>query len=180
MGRWKNTTLAWSLCVIFAAASSSEAKALVAAGDSTLTGYIVQHCLTAENTQPNRESVILFVDFLRFGCISCLNQFLEFCDTLKVVSGSAGRMNVVVVIKRDRQEENIQSRAMRSWLNGCGLNLAMTLVPADVFPVFGVEGTALMILDRHREFVYFGPIPVTPGERKSVVDRIIALKRPQE
>ncbi len=177
MVRWRNVAFVWSWCVICLAVCASGATAGTAERDSTLTDYVVQHCLIAGSARPDRESIILFVDFLRFGCMSCLNQFLELCDTLKDVSRRDGPLNVVVVFKRNGQEEHLQSRAMRSWLHGSGLSLPMTLIPADVFSTFGVEGTAFMILDRHKEFTYFGPIPSTPDERKSVVDRITALKR---
>ena len=175
--KWKNLAFVLSWFVVCLTICTSDATAGAAAKDSSLTDYVVRHCLTAANARTGRESIILFVDFLRFGCMSCLNQFLDLCDTLKDVSRKEGPLNVVVVFKRDGQAENVQSRAMRSWLNGSGLSLPMTIIPAEVFTSFGVEGTALMILDRHKEFAFYGPIPSTPAERTSAVDRIVALKR---
>ncbi len=177
MGKWKTIRRICCCVLVCVVVGHVYASPGGTAADSTLTDYVLRHCLSSDNVQPGRESVILFVEFLRFGCLTCLDQFLDFCDTVRKTSGTAGPVNVVVVIKRDRQEERTQFRAMRSWLDACGLNLPFILAPEGVFSEFGVGSTALMILDRRKDFAWFGPIPATPAERKSVIERIIMLKK---
>jgi len=131
--------------------------------------YVKKACMPAPDHRENKKTVAIFIEFLRFGCLACLNEFLDFCDTLKAVSDAYGNVGVILIFKRDHQEEDQQYRQMKSWIKGTGLNFRFRIAPPELFDENHITEISLLILDRNYEFNYYNQFPLTMRKKEEIL-----------
>ena len=84
--------------------------------------FIKDACVQSGGKSRSGKKVVLFVEFLKFGCETCLNNFLDFCDTLNICRSPSGDPDVLLIFERDNQNLENQSRQMQSWIRSTGLH----------------------------------------------------------
>ncbi len=144
--------------------------------DSSMEEYLRNALPLVAGVTSGRESVVIVFDFLRFGCVPCLNAFLDLCDTLRSPGVLTSPVNIVLFIRRDKESKHEQERRMRSWLRSSGADLPFRFVEAERYERFGIADVALLLFDRSRVFDAFVPLPKTGEERTFLIKRIERLK----
>jgi hypothetical protein len=143
----------------------------------SLINYVKKVCQDSPEIQKNTKTLAVFVEFLRFGCLACLNNFLDFCDTVNMLSGHPGSPNVILFFKRDNQEYDRQYEQMQSWMHATGLNFQFRIAPSDIFEENNITENILLILDHDYSFDYYNQFPLTMEKKREILGRLYEAKR---
>ncbi len=141
---------------------------------SSLTDYVKRVCDSSSGISDGKKRVVIFTDFLRFGCLPCLNAFFDFSDSLEKLRKSVNGIEAIMLLRRDNQEEESQIAQMRSWIGAAGLTFQFRIIPAEVFSEFNLTETTVMIIDRDGSFEYVARFPLTTEDRRNIMERLSA------
>jgi hypothetical protein len=144
---------------------------------SSLAEYAISVCKKSTGLHHNSKTLIFFIDFARFGCVNCLNEFLDFCDTIRMRSEQVHYVTIILFFERDLQNENVQYKQMKSWVHATGINFPFYLVPSKVFRDNFILDTSLMILDSNFSFEYFDRFPLTSEKKKIILNKLFPKER---
>ncbi len=134
-----------------------------------LQEYVKNLCSESGDSGRYQKTVAIFIEFLRFGCLSCLNAFLDFCDSLKALNRQCDSCEVVLIFKKDNQEDFLQYRQMKSWVQASGLNFRFAIAPEELFAVNYISDVAVLILDRDYEYDFYTQFPLTQGKKGEIM-----------
>ena len=172
---WKPIWFAVLVILLCASATGGTTNRIFAGSDTTLVDYLHTTLGAAERSAPARPSVVVLFDFLRFGCVPCLNDFLDLCDTLRQFRGDPPSFSIHLLIRRNDQPAGDQEREMRSWLRSSGTDLPFHLVPGEAFNRYGLTDVTVLLLDAAGAFEHIARLPKTGAERADIVRRVKSL-----
>ncbi len=125
-------------------------------------------------TIPPEKTVLVFlIRFVNFGCVPCLNSFVDFCDTLKEQGELRRNCSVVLLFERDNQDRAMQYKQMKAWMNAVGIKFPFSLIPSKVFEEHGISYTSVLIIEHGDRIGYMSQFPLTQETWESISARIV-------
>lgn len=112
----------------------------------------------------------LFIRFTDFGCVPCLNNFLDVCDTIAQAMRVHGSRPVALVFMRDRRERSDQERILHRWASVHRIHFPVFVAPENFFTTHFLDYSTFVVLDREGEFIFFEKFPLSAEKLHAVTD----------
>lgn len=138
----------------------------------SLVGYVKNFCENSPDIHQEKKTLAVFIEFIKFGCLACLNNFLDLCDTMELYSEHFGSPNVILVFERDNQEYNRQFEQMKSWIEATGIGFHFRIAPSNIFERNNITEIVLIMLDRDCSFDYYTQLPLTEEEKRKLLRKL--------
>ena len=144
-------------------------------GDSdslSLLPYVQKICEKSTEFPNRKKSLVVLVEFLKFGCVTCLNNFMDLCDTIKFLSKQTDSPNVILIFERDNQIYERQYGQMKSWVEATGLRFPFRIAPPGIFEENHLTDIVLILLDRDCTFSYYQQLPLSEDNKRILLRRL--------
>ena len=116
-----------------------------------------------------KKSVLgIYVIFSDFGCVECLNNFLDMCDSIRSRSDS-GRGRVVMFVRRDDGKISYQAMTLKLWALANGIGFRIYIISRGYFSLNGFKRSTALLLGEHSEEVGRWEIPLASEERDYIL-----------
>ncbi len=134
----------------------------------SLERYIRQGSSRLSPGSEHRKVMAFVIRFVNFGCVYCLNDFFEFCDSLQANVAGHHRSDILLMVVRDERDEATQARIMRGWAEANGLKFPVHLVPEEVIESYEIDYTTIVVIDERDAIEYFEKFPVSAERKKEI------------
>ncbi|HUN66003.1 MAG TPA: hypothetical protein VMW43_07860 [Bacteroidota bacterium] len=114
----------------------------------------------------------LLLRFENFSCLPCLNNFMEFCDSLRDARMPKSPIPVIIVVARNEQSTDRQKVSMRRWADENGLPYPLTCVPRGFFAAWHIEKSEVVLWSPAGGIERTEPIPLSTAGRSWLLHRL--------
>jgi hypothetical protein len=137
-----------------------------------LAAYIRSLTPAGPSLAPRKAVLVFFLRFVDFGCEVCLNNFLDFCDTLNSSVSRYGFRNIIMVFQRDDNEEGYQMKTTRKWSRACNLHYPIYLAPSELFEENDIEYSTAMFLNDSDVIELSGQVPLPVEVQNEFIEKL--------
>jgi hypothetical protein len=142
------------------------------AASSSLASCIRSLTPPISSGEPRKPVLGLFLRFVDFGCEVCLNNFLDFCDSVNSNAARYGTRTVVMVFQRDDNEESYQLKTLRKWSRACNLNYPTCLASPEMFEENQIKYSTAILLNGSDTIELRAQIPLSVETQKEFILRL--------
>jgi uncharacterized membrane protein YphA (DoxX/SURF4 family) len=137
------------------------------------SGQAVASFLAGNGATPGRREIVLLVNLGDFACITCLDDFLAFCDSVERYLPHGG-LSVRMIVKRDpaRPYER-QARLLRGWARGNGFTFPVLPDGEGLYERSGISKTSLFQFSKDGELINAASFPLGPATRSALLEAIV-------
>ena len=130
------------------------------------------------NPKCAKQPILVFlIKFINFGCVSCLNDFFDLCDSINSRIKQDGKRNVMVCFARDERPEQEQFRTMKGWTRSSGLRFPVVLVPKKIFDDNFIDFSTVILLNKDNEVELMEQFPLSATAISEIIDKLFCKKR---
>ncbi|GEM_PF-4141412 len=135
----------------------------------SLESYIREASGKLSRRSGHRKVMALIIRFVNFGCVFCLDDFFEFCDTLKASVPAHGQGDIILMVVRDQRDEATQARIMKGWARSNGLKFPVYLIPEDIVDNYYIDYTSVVVIDERGTIVVVEKFPIGMQRKKEIM-----------
>ena len=142
-----------------------------------LVEFVRQKTNEAYPGHGKRPVLALLIRLMNFGCLPCLHNFFDFCDSLQKSSEKYGNRNVLLMVARDERTEHEQMRVVRGWAKSSGLRFPVILVPQRLLDDDGIEFSTALLLSADDEVEFMKEFPLEKGSAAELLEMLFPRKQ---
>ena len=121
---------------------------------------------------PHKPVLAFFLRFVDFGCEVCLNNFLDFCDSLNSNASRYGARTIVMIFQRDDNKESYQLKTLKKWSRACNVNFPVYLAVPRVFEDFKIDYSTAVLLNESEVIELSAKIPLPVDTQKEFIAKL--------
>lgn len=170
--------IAWMIgvCVVLCTAPSPGVLGNDARHDSvsqrtSLERYIRSESKTLSGKEYD-EILAMMIRFENFGCLPCLNDFMEFCDSLRAGNTVGSNVSVILIIARNEQSLQQQTVSMKRWANENELFYPLVCIPRQLFENWNIERSTVLLVNKNDSIDLRETIPLSRARQDEFIARI--------
>ena len=110
--------------------------------------------------------------FLDFGCTPCLNNFLDFCDTLKETMARKGERDILMVFLRDDNTEQHQRATLNKWAKVNGVPFPVYLASEEVYARYHIGHSCAVLVNEMDAVEFTDELPLPAESREIILHRL--------
>jgi hypothetical protein len=118
------------------------------------------------------EILAMMIRFENFGCLTCLNVFMEFCDSLRACSTIGPNLSVILIIAGNEQSLQQQTVSMKRWARENEIFFPLVCIPRQLFEDWKIERSTVLLLKKHRGIELSETIPLSRTLRDEFIARL--------
>ena len=127
----------------------------------SLRNYVTSICKKYGSGGTNKKTVAFFLRFEDFGCLSCFENFIEFCDSLEMNFRKFGNERTLMIFQRNEdEEEKEQKRLLMSWAKANNLRFPIYMVPSNEFEKYSVTSPSVVLVDGVSSVKFIESLPL--------------------
>jgi hypothetical protein len=114
----------------------------------------------------------LLIHFDNFNCLPCLNDFMEFCDSLRAGNILRSHTSALLIISRNEQSLQQQTVSMKRWAKENGITFPLVCVPRPFFDEWKIERTTVLLLKNGASIEFSQTIPIPHKLQSEIFARL--------
>lgn len=144
-------------------------------GGDVRGGFVFRRTLQGED-QAGRPLLLFIIDFGMLMCPSCLDSFLGFYQEFSGLIEEGMAWGILILDKPSEEKDGtslsvtIAEKKLKGFRRANDIKFPILIDPFAVFAELAHEGTALVLFDRSRNIVRKYNFPLTPSEKKELLD----------
>ena len=143
--------------------------------DSLFAPSLQKHIGRVLKDQPERVLVFL-LNFSDFGCELCLNNFLDFCDSLRAIRLGSEDRRVAIFFSRDKNSGSYQATTLRRWAKANNIDVPIHIVGSKLIGADRFDHSAVYLLGSDRHILLCGDIPLSTELKRLILIMLYAGK----
>lgn len=121
--------------------------------------------------------LLLFIDFDSFECHLCMEDFLDFCDTLSNYYETQNiSPSILMIVKKESRYRLDEEDRLSLWKKYNRAEFKHIIVPDSIFKLYNITGILGVVIDNKYKIIYQKSFPMG---RKSHI-KILELLRMKE
>jgi hypothetical protein len=132
----------------------------------------VRHIHRGHRLSRGSHTLAFFLRFLDFGCVPCLNNFLDFCDTLNTTIAKKGEEDILMVFLRDDNTEQHQLTTLNKWAKVNALPFPIYLASEEVYNRYHIGHSCVVLIDETDEIDFTGEFPLPVEGQEIILHRL--------
>jgi hypothetical protein len=125
-----------------------------------ISGYISSLRPSGQSAATAKGTIAFFIRFVDFGCTVCLNNFLEFSDSLKS-SREVRDDDILLIVLRDESSERRQRSMLTKWAGANNLPFPVYLAREEIFDSCNIGHSSVVVLDKRGEVDLSEELPLS-------------------
>ena len=119
--------------------------------------------------------LVFLLNFSDFGCELCLNDFLDFCDSLRAAAVEKRKGSVVMCFLRDKNPTSYQSTTLHKWARAAGIPFPLMLAESGEYSAVWFEHSRAYLIGNNGHIELCSDIPTTPSMKRLFLERLSGM-----
>jgi hypothetical protein len=165
-----------TFCLLFSSTPSAGIPMNNTAHDSldkniTLEKYIRSESKTLSGKDYD-EIFAMIIFFENFSCLPCLNDFMEFCDSLRSGNMVHPATFVILLMARNEQPPGQQAISMKRWENENGILFPLICTPRNLFAEWNIERSTFILWKKEGGIELRETLPISHKRQTEILGRL--------
>lgn len=142
----------------------------------SLAQYVRHLQNTSGRNSGSIRTLAFLIRFIDFGCVPCLNNFLDFCDALSAAGVLKEDGKIVMICMRDESPERYQRETLDKWARRNKLDFPIYLAREATFDSFELQRSSVVLINETDRVELSSELPLTPEIQREILRRLLENK----
>jgi hypothetical protein len=116
------------------------------------------------------EILVMMLFFENFSCLPCLNDFMDFCDSLQTGNTVRPAVLKMLVIARNEQPLHQQAISMKRWTQENGIQFPLLCASRKLFDEWNIRRSTVLFWRAGTGILFRETLPLSPDRQETLLE----------